>query len=294
MALLFQSDFNNFSGVIADSQRCCAHSNTISTVQSREGSSSYRSEVKRNDPSVSSGYRAEITIPGLSDTGERWYGYSMFFQSIPTAGGHVTQWHPSNSSGSASLALWTDGGKFMVVRNPSGTNLNYYGPKNKTIETGKWYDIVWHVKWSSKSDGLIEMWINGEKYFSYSGVTAQTGVYFKLGQNLWARNNDSVIFYDAIRVGDGSSSYDEVVPRSVQATTTTTTTRPPTTTTTTTKAPTTTTTTTQAPTTTTTTTVVPVANLRMVNSQGEVLVSWDSSEDVRIEVLQNGIWKDVF
>jgi|GEM_PF-1645727 len=202
---------NPFQGM-STVQTATSYGITASTTQAHEGVQSFKSVVKRTDPSISSGYRSEITFPGISDQGERWYGYSTYFESNPLGGGHVIQWHPTNSNGSATLSLWTGDGKFMVVRNPSGTNINYYQPNPRPIIQGKWYDIVWHVKWSSSSDGLIEMWIDGEKYYTYNGVTAQTGVYLKLGQNLWVRENDGIIYYDNVRIGGPTASYDDVAP----------------------------------------------------------------------------------
>lgn len=208
-------------------QTATSYGITASTAQYNEGSKSFKSTVLKTDPSISSGYRSEITFPGISDQGEMWYGYSTYFESIPLGGGHVIQWHPNNSNGSATLSLWTGDGKFMVVRNPSGTNINYYQPNPQAIVARKWYDIVWHVKWSSSSTGLIEMWIDGVKYFSYTGVTAQTGVYLKLGQNLWVRNNDGIIYYDNLRIGGSNASYADVAPEGGTSTST-----PPTSTTT--------------------------------------------------------------
>jgi len=209
-------------------QTATSYGITATTEQANEGTKSFKSVVKKTDPSISGGYRSEITFPGITDQGEKWYGYSTYFESIPLGGGHVVQWHPNNSTGSATLSLWTGDGKFMVVRNPSGTNVNTYQSNTQTIVAKRWYDIVWHVKWSSSSDGLIEMWIDGVKYFSYTGVTAQTGVYFKLGQNLWVRNNDGIIYYDNIRIGGSGSTYNDVAPET-GSTTPPPTTPPPTT-----------------------------------------------------------------
>src|SRR5690606_5303300 len=169
---------------------------TASTAQFHEGSKSFKSTVLKNDPSISSGYRAEITFPGISDQGEMWYGYSTYFESIPLGGGHVVQWHPKNSNGSATLSLWTGDGKIMVVRNPSGTNIKYYQSNPKAIIAKKWYDIVWHVIWSSSSTGLSEMSSDGETYFTYSRVTPQTGVYSKRCHTHCTTNIDGIIYYD--------------------------------------------------------------------------------------------------
>jgi Polysaccharide lyase len=41
------------------------------------------------------------------------------------------------------------------------------------MQTGRWYDFVWHVHWDYRlgGSGLVEEWINGAKVGSYSGPT---------------------------------------------------------------------------------------------------------------------------
>ena len=55
-------------------QTATSYGITASTAQFHEGSKSFKSTVLKNDPSISSGYRAEITFPGISDQGEMRYG----------------------------------------------------------------------------------------------------------------------------------------------------------------------------------------------------------------------------
>ena len=45
-----------------------------------------------------------------------------------------------------------------------------------------WYDFVYHVKWSSGTDGFFDAWVNGKKMLSYRGPTLYPGqgVYLKL------------------------------------------------------------------------------------------------------------------
>ncbi len=38
-----------------------------------------------------------------------------------------------------------------------------------------WYDFVYHVKWSSGSDGYFDAWVNGVKKLSYRGPTLYSG-----------------------------------------------------------------------------------------------------------------------
>src|SRR5690606_11376951 len=183
--ILLQTSFegsNPWAGV-SNSQSCCSHSVTASTEHASDGSQSFRAEVRANDPAVSSGYRAEITTPGISDVGDMWYGWSMYFEKNGTGNwspgccGHMVQWHPDNSSGSASLSLWytTQGGSAVwdVAVNPSGGS----GVTHQTqradggpllpIVANTWHDVVFHCNWTT---GLIEFYLNGELYFQRSGL----------------------------------------------------------------------------------------------------------------------------
>ncbi len=213
--LLFQTSFegsNPFAG-LSSTQACCSYSVAANSTVVHDGAKSFRAEVRRNDPAVSSGYRAEVTIPSVSDQGDMWYGYSTYFENFPGGGGgHALQWHPSSSTGSATLSLWVNDGKFDVCINPTGSgSVTHQSGPLKTIVSNRWYDLVWHVKWSGGSDGIIDVWIDGELYFSYRGPTATTGRYFKLGMNRWSMTNDWVIYYDNLKVGR-DVDYNTVAP----------------------------------------------------------------------------------
>ena len=50
------------------------------------------------------------------------------------------------------------------------------------IVRNRWYDFVYHVKWSSGSDGWFDAWVDGEQILHYRGPTlyAGQGCYLKL------------------------------------------------------------------------------------------------------------------
>jgi len=54
-------------------------------------------------------------------------------------------------------------------------------PANE-IQRNVWYDFVYHVRWSSGSDGFFDAWVDGVKKLSHRGPTlyAGQGVYLKL------------------------------------------------------------------------------------------------------------------
>jgi len=55
---------------------------------------------------------------------------------------------------------------------------SYIGPVARNV----WYDFVYHVKWSSGSDGFFQAWVNGVLKLNHVGPTlyAGQGVYLKL------------------------------------------------------------------------------------------------------------------
>ena len=55
---------------------------------------------------------------------------------------------------------------------------SYIGPVARNV----WYDFVYHVKWSSGSDGFFKAWVNGVLKLNHVGPTLYTdqGVYLKL------------------------------------------------------------------------------------------------------------------
>ena len=57
-----------------------------------------------------------------------------------------------------------------------------YGAIIGTIQKNVWYDFVYHVRWSSGSDGFFYGWVNGKQVLAYRGATLYSGqsVYVKL------------------------------------------------------------------------------------------------------------------
>jgi hypothetical protein len=191
-----------------------------STTIVREGTRSVRFEHRRTD-NISSGYRVEFQSDSLFQRPtEAWYGYSVYFEnwsSMNGGGEHIMQWHPTTSGGSASLATYTTNGTFHVRLNPEGDSTAFTLKDGKKIESNRWYDVVTHVKWAAQG-GIVEMWIDGEKYVDYGGPTLTRGStpYFKMGINRWGSNgapsNDRVLYFDALRIGNANATYADVAP----------------------------------------------------------------------------------
>lgn len=185
-----------------------------------------------DNPIASSGERAEVyTSTGEGEGTESWWAWSVMFPNgfnayAPSQKWNIfTQWHntgtacsPSNSfyvdtHGSSSPADWTIG--LRGWGGPLDTT-NCTNPYRRDFvlapfERNTWYDIVFHVKWSSDpSVGFYEVWIDGRlalpKTYVANLYTGQ-GVYLKQGFYRDAAPVSTTLFEDGMVRGD---SYDAV------------------------------------------------------------------------------------
>ncbi|MBI3525708.1 MAG: heparin lyase I family protein, partial [Betaproteobacteria bacterium] len=78
------------------------------------------------------------------------------------------------------------------------------GPVVKNV----WYDFVYHVKWSSNSDGYFYAWVNGVRKLAYSGPTIYTGqgCYLKLANYHTPTGLPSSVIHGRISRRDVSES----------------------------------------------------------------------------------------
>ena len=227
--ILLNSSFEGtspFTGFV-NNQSCCSYSVTASTNHPRSGTQSFRSEVRVGDPSVSSGWRAELTTASITDQGNMWYGFSVYFETpvsngnwTGSYGGHFIQWHPDNGSGSAELAIYGSDGVWDVTVNPSGgpggthQSVTASGGQLKKITANVWHDVVFHVQWGT--GGMVEVWIDGELYFTKSNLNWAANAYLKFGMNRWGNCSGApcdtwVIYYDNLKIGR-DVTYADVAP----------------------------------------------------------------------------------
>src|SRR5438270_856777 len=128
---------------------------------------------------------------------DEWWAHSLMFPPsyvAPPAGavwnwGALFDFHNSSSGGGQP--------NFMVYPTPTGLELHMAGGANTVnrptdpgyysiaigpIAKNVWYDFVYHVKWSSGSDGLFQAWLNGRQVMNYSGPNLYVGqsCYLKL------------------------------------------------------------------------------------------------------------------
>jgi hypothetical protein len=126
---------------------------------------------------------------------EQWWAHSILFPddfAMPTW--HMYVIFDFHNSGSGpwqanfhlNFAPGADSTKpgNLIMRGYGGVNS---GDGQFTATIGQvtknvWYDFVYHVKWSSGSDGYFDAWVNGARVLSHRGPTlyAGQGCYLKL------------------------------------------------------------------------------------------------------------------
>src|SRR5213080_4399966 len=121
---------------------------------------------------------------------DEWWAHSLMFPPgyVPPPVAAVWNWgalfdfHNSSAGGGQP--------NFMVYATPTGLELHmaggattvnrpsdpgYYSIAIGPITKNVWYDFVYHVKWSSGSDGLFQAWLNGKQVMNYSGPNLYVG-----------------------------------------------------------------------------------------------------------------------
>jgi len=117
--------------------------------------------------------RAELVLhspPGGSGPGdERYYAFSALIPEDFRTGAEnffiLAQWH-GNDSDLPPLAVHYHDGEVVLKGNRKRGEIWRGG-----VEKGKWFDLVFHIRWSSGEDGLLEAWKDGKKIVALRGKT---------------------------------------------------------------------------------------------------------------------------
>ena len=174
--------------------------------------------------------RADLEMPASSNYcnqgQEEWWAHSVMFPSayaIPPAGsvwnwGIVFDFHHTGSTGQPNfevvslptgLELWVSGGP-TIVNGP--TDPGFYRVAIGPVQENVWYDFVYHVKWSSGTDGYFQAWLNGQQVMNFSGPTLYTGqsCYLKLANYHTPLGVPVSVIHS--RIVEGATQADVAVP----------------------------------------------------------------------------------
>ncbi len=136
---------------------------------------------------------------------EEWWALSVLFPEdyVEPALGDVMDFHAEGSHGQPNLNLVSARGRLLLhgfygdVDHPGE-----YKSDVGEVRRNRWYDFVFHVKWSAKDDGYKIAWLDGRKVLVHHGATLYPGrsCYLKLANyHTPARKASSIVFDRVIR-----------------------------------------------------------------------------------------------
>jgi hypothetical protein len=229
------SSFNGWSLEI-----CRSSALTISReVTPRKGNGEARFEFTKSDVTNYNGYvRAEMHR-GSPAEAENWYAFSSYlptdFVTDPMAE-NIAQWHeiPDWDKGenwrSPPIAFGIVNGRYYVKYMWAAAEVNTNNTKDGekqvdlgAVDKGKWNDFAFHIKFSYKSDGILEIYKNKVKIFSLYGPNSfndENYPYFKVGIYKWGWNgwasyspeSKRVLYVDEVRIGNKNANLNDVSP----------------------------------------------------------------------------------
>jgi len=196
--------------------------------------------LSKTDKTVENGKRAEVffkaekTLPV-----ERWYAFNIWlpasfvYDSLPEI---VAQWHgtPDFDLGenyrSPAVDLMIQKGEWhletrwasQAVNDNNSLTGSFTGkssiPFGKTV-TEKWTQWIFHIKFSYKNDGLLEVWKDGAKIYSRKGpnyYNDKLGPYFKFGIYKWewmkpqnTNVNKRILYFGDVKLGDNKATIND-------------------------------------------------------------------------------------
>jgi hypothetical protein len=195
----------------------------------RRGRYAARFELRAGDD-TGDGVRAEVKEMYCAPLGhEIWYSFSTFippeFPIVETPC-VITQWHASEDAGEKAAARspvlahrYANGALVIDIRfssqrmqrsNDGAVRVLY---EQKSFPKGIWQDFLYRIRWSYRSDGLVECWLNGKKIIDYKGPVGYNdgeGPYFKFGLYHHGGVKPFIIYHDEYRRGFSGNA---VIPR---------------------------------------------------------------------------------
>jgi hypothetical protein len=195
-----------------------------------EGSKAVRFEIKKGQPLVKNGKRAEVTIikGNKLPSKNMWYSYAVYFpedydkdqeQEI------ITQWYQDRTP---ATAVRTKDNRVILVTGNNNSPDNRIKLTLGPINKGRWSTFIFHFIHSPGANGLIEVWRDGAKVLTHNGGNMygvnilpkfKVGLYkssFKYGTS---SVNKRVIYFDNIKVGGPQSTLAIMNPSSAPLTT---------------------------------------------------------------------------
>ncbi len=221
----------------AKGEPICTGQFSVKFPLSRDMPTKFRTELSMSNSSAP-------PIKNLQWGKDYWMGFALYFPNDwkpdYQAADLLLQFHGVPDSGEAyrtpplflqvygqDLSLTYKWDTRRIMATPDDRNgIKYEGYKEVALgktETGHWTTFVLHFKATYNPDGFMEIWKDGKKVYSRTGVGVGyndgVGPYIKMGNYKrpwnWGPTDVSyrLHYLDDFRVGDGSSSFAEVQPQ---------------------------------------------------------------------------------
>lgn len=211
---------NSYCGMTEQSKIEPAHRSTFRAL-SRTGATAIALTTEPGDDQVhGSGTweRDDLSLGTSPDycnqDQEEWWAQSILFPDDYTfppgpEAGIVMDFHHAASSGQANFEIQTIPGVGLRAEGHGGPDMDGrwdvviadpFGAPTGQITKNRWYDFVYHVKWSANSDGFMIGWLNGKKVFEHDGPTLYTGIscYLKLANYHAPFGTSSTVLHDRV------------------------------------------------------------------------------------------------
>ncbi len=156
---------------------------TLTSI-AREGATGIRLHTEPGDNNVASS--------GEMERNDLWLSQAASDFTTPTWESYVVFDFHNSGSGPWQANFMVNFQRQADTTQPGLLSMVGYGGANNTdgrydvalgqVQKNVWYDFVYHVRWSSGSDGFFDAWVNGKRVLSHRGPTLYVGqgVYLKL------------------------------------------------------------------------------------------------------------------
>jgi Polysaccharide lyase len=182
-------------------------------------------------PGTPGAFRSELAIPAEEGLQERWYGARIAVDQITDQAGYIVlQWHAVMGKDKVNrnfpnLAIHQKGDKWVVAR-AWGTPANIQRATTElpgSVAPDTLTNWVIHAKWATDTQGLIEIWKDGELVYQQKGQNAynlsvdrtpylKTGIYRPSRKDSTTAESPIVVRVSDVRIGRADAGYLEVSP----------------------------------------------------------------------------------
>jgi polysaccharide lyase-like protein len=184
----------------------------------RDGATALRLHTEPGDSNVSgsgSHERNDIALPqkttDCSEGREQVWEHSMLlpddFVRPPGGWYAVAGFHHSGATGQGNFTVFAQETLRLVGYGGVPGSPRKFDVDGGAITKNRWYDFVYHIKWSAGGGGFFKAWVDGDLKLNYKGPTLYSGMgcYLKLANYHTAFGqptsviHDRVIRYDVVR-----------------------------------------------------------------------------------------------